>query len=237
MTTVPPPATAPAALPPLKLIAIGTSAGGVEALGVLLAALPADCPAAVVVVLHIPPDRASLLPSLYAARCPLPIKEVEDKEPVSAGTVYFAAPDYHMQIEPDRTFSLSLDAPVNYSRPSIDVTLESAAYAYGREMLGIILTGASADGAAGLAAVRARGGLAWVQDPAQALASTMPAAALALAGADLVTGLDGIAAGLALCRARPGRGVQGSGNNSGTGGSVRAGSTRPPQNNETKTTP
>ncbi|HEV7816097.1 MAG TPA: chemotaxis protein CheB, partial [Janthinobacterium sp.] len=83
----------------VRLVTIGASAGGVEALSVLLSALPAGCRAAVAVVLHLPPGHASLLPKLYAGRCALPIKEVEDKEPVQAGTVYFAAPDYHMQVE------------------------------------------------------------------------------------------------------------------------------------------
>lgn len=181
----------------IELIVIGASAGGVEALGLLLQHLPAACRAAVAVVLHLPPDRHSLLPSLYAQRCRVPVKEVEDKEAVVSGTVYFAAPDYHMQLEPNRSFSLSVDGPVNYSRPSIDVTMESAAYAYGERMLGIILTGASADGAAGLAVVRQQGGLAWVQDPAEAMVATMPAAALALAGADRVLSLEQMAAELA----------------------------------------
>lgn len=181
----------------VKLIAIGASAGGVEALGILLAALPADCRAALAVVLHLAPGRSSRLPALYAGRCALPIKEVEDKEPILAGTVYFAAPDYHMQVEPDRSFSLSQDEAVYFSRPAIDIAFESAAYAYQDEMLAIVLTGASADGAAGLLAVRQQGGLAWVQDPAQALVATMPAAALALAGADRVASIAGIAAGLA----------------------------------------
>lgn len=187
----------------VELVAIGTSSGGVEALGVLLAALPATCRAAVLVVLHLPPDRSSQLPALYAARCPLPIKEVEDKEPVSAGTVYFAAPDYHMLVEPERRFALSMDQAVHYSRPSIDVALESAALAYRSAMLGIILTGASADGAAGLAAVRQQGGLAWVQDPLQAQAATMPTAALALAGADRIGSVAELAAALATLVAAP----------------------------------
>lgn len=181
----------------IRLVVVGASAGGVEALDVVLRALPARGRAALVVVLHMPPDRSSLLPRLYAERCRWPIKEVEDKEPVLPGTVYFAAPDYHLQVEPGGSFSLSLDAPVHFSRPSIDVALESAALAYGADMLGIILTGASADGAAGLALVRQHGGLGWVQDPAQAMASVMPAAALALAGADRVLSLAQIGAGLA----------------------------------------
>ncbi|WP_394780278.1 chemotaxis protein CheB [Undibacterium sp.] len=180
----------------IQLIAIGASAGGVEALSILLQSLPQHCNYAVAIVLHMPPDRSSLLPELYQSRCALRIKEVEDKEPVQAGTVYFAAPNYHMLIEPDLTFSLSMDAPGNYSRPAIDFLMDSAAYAYRQNMLAIILTGASVDGAAGLKEVRARGGLAWVQDPKQAASPTMPAAAIALAGADRIMSLAEIAAAL-----------------------------------------
>ncbi len=186
-----------ARLAAVELVVIGASAGGVEALGVLLAALPAGCRAALLVVLHLPPDRSSRLPALYAARCALPLREVEDKEPVARGTVYFAAPDYHVLFESGGSFALSQDAAVNFSRPSIDVALESAALAYGAGALGVILSGASADGAAGLAALRAAGGLAWVLDPARAAYRAMPDAALRLAGADAVLGIEQIAAGLA----------------------------------------
>jgi len=188
------------AAPPkgLRLIAIGASAGGVEALGLLLCALPATCRASVVVVLHLAPGRSSRLPQLYAERCLLPIREAQDKEPLQPGVVYFAAPDYHLQIEPDRSFSLSLEAPVYFSRPSIDVLLETAASAYRREMLAIILTGASADGAEGLAQVRKLGGAAWVQEPRGAISPTMPEAALRRAGADRVLALPQLAASLAL---------------------------------------
>lgn len=190
--------TAPPRTPPaIGLVAIGASAGGVQALGGLLSALPADFPAAVAIVLHIPPDHASLLAELYETRCALPIKEVEDKETIMPGTVYFAAPDYHMLIEPDRSFSLSCDEPVNFSRPSIDLLLESAACAYGSRVLGIILTGASGDGAQGLASLRRQGGMAWIQDPDEAYAKTMPSAALALAGADRVLRLDEMRTSLA----------------------------------------
>lgn len=193
------PSTETAAPPKgLRLIAIGASAGGVEALGLLLCALPATCRASVVVVLHLAPGRSSRLPQLYAQRCLLPIREAQDKEPLQPGVVYFAAPDYHLQIEPDRSFSLSLEAPVYFSRPSIDVLLETAASAYRREMLAIILTGASADGAEGLAQVRKLGGAAWVQEPSGAISSTMPEAALRRAGADRVLALPQLAASLAL---------------------------------------
>jgi two-component system chemotaxis response regulator CheB len=174
------------AAPPIALVAIGASAGGVEAIGTLLRALPADFPAAVAIVLHIPPDSASLLATLYAPRCALRVKEVDDKEPLLPGRVYFAAPDYHMLVEPDRSLSLSQDDAVNFSRPSIDLLLESAAIAYGPQMLGIVLTGGSPDGSAGLRCVRAQGGMAWVQDPAEAAAPAMPASAIARAGADRI---------------------------------------------------
>ncbi|WP_219114859.1 chemotaxis protein CheB [Janthinobacterium sp. UMAB-56] len=182
----------------LRLIAIGASAGGVEALGIVLRALPANCRASVVVVLHLAPGRSSQLPQLYAQRCQLPLREAQDKEPLQAGVVYFAPPDYHLQVEPDGCFSLSQEAPVYFSRPSIDVLLETAAYAYRRAMLAIILTGASADGAAGLARVRQLGGSAWVQDPQGASCGIMPAAALKRAGADRVLNLPQMAASLAL---------------------------------------
>lgn len=182
----------------IELVAIGASAGGVEALGILLAALPPDFPAAVAIVLHLPPERASMLALLFDARCALPVKEVEDKEPVMPGNVYFAAPDYHMLIEPDHTFALSRDPPVHFSRPAIDPLLESAALAYRDKVLGIVLTGSSVDGADGLRQVREMGGRAWVQDPREARADTMPAAALKIAGADRILTLAEMARAMSL---------------------------------------
>lgn len=178
-------------------VVIGASAGGVEALGVLLGALPADFPAAILAVLHLPPDRVTVLPSLLNRRCALAVKEAEDKEPVQAGTVYLAPPDYHLLVEPDATLSLSRDEPVHYSRPSIDLLFESAAMTWRTRLLAILLTGASSDGAEGLREVREAGGAAWVQDPRAAFAPAMPAAALALCGADAVLDLPEIAARLA----------------------------------------
>lgn len=178
-------------------VLIGTSAGGVEALGTLLAALPSSFPAAILVVLHLPPDRATLLPRLLGRRCARPVKEAEDKELVEPGTVYLAPPDYHLLVEPDRTLSLSREEPVHYSRPAIDLLFESGAMTWRDRVLGIVLTGASSDGAEGLREVRANGGVAWVQDPQDAAAPAMPAAALALAGADDVLPLAHIAERLA----------------------------------------
>lgn len=194
-------------LPPFpasaQLVCVGASAGGVEALGVLLAGLPQGCQVAVAVVLHIPPRHTSRLAEVFQPRCKLPVKEVEDKEPILAGCVYIAAPAYHMLVEPDRTFALSCDDPVNHSRPSIDLLFESAACAYGKQALGIILTGASADGALGLTTIRELGGTAWVQDPNDARVPAMPAAALAHAGADHVLTVRNMAQVLARLPSRP----------------------------------
>ncbi|HZW20824.1 chemotaxis protein CheB [Noviherbaspirillum sp.] len=181
----------------IDAVVIGASAGGVEALLHVLGALPADFQAAVLVVMHLAPDRPSIMPRLLAQRCAMSVKEADDKEEIRAGTVYLAVPDYHLLVEPEKRLALSRDEPVHYSRPSIDVLFESAAYAYCSRLLAIVLTGASNDGADGLRAVRAAGGAAWVQDPSEATVDIMPAAALAQAGADRVLTLSEIAAGLA----------------------------------------
>jgi two-component system chemotaxis response regulator CheB len=182
---------------------VGASAGAVEALSALLPALPAGYPLPVMVVVHLPPDRASILADLFRSRCRVPVKEAEDKEPVAAGTVYFAPPDYHLLVEPDRRLSLSGEEPVLFSRPAVDVLFESAADAYGAALVGVVLTGASSDGALGLRAVRAAGGAALVQDPAGAYAAAMPRAALAACPAAAVMTLDQIAARLARLGGTP----------------------------------
>ena len=111
-------------------VVIGASAGGVEAISTLLAALPAKFGLAVLVVIHLPPTSNGLLVSVLTPRCALPVVEAADKAPIERGTVYLAPPGYHLLVEPDRTFALSVDEPVNFSRPSIDVLFESAAFAY-----------------------------------------------------------------------------------------------------------
>ena len=184
----------------IEAIVIGASAGGVDALAILFEALPEGFKPSILVVVHIPPDRPSLLADLYRARTRLPVREALDKEPIEPGTIYFAPPDYHLQVEPDRHLSLSGDPPVAFSRPSIDVLFESAAHAYRDRLLGIVLTGANSDGAQGLAGIRAAGGHAWVQQPQDAAADAMPAAALASAGADLVLPIRDMAERLAQLR-------------------------------------
>jgi two-component system chemotaxis response regulator CheB len=180
-----------------EAVVIGASAGGVEAVGALLAALPRSFGAAVVVVIHVPPANDNLLVRVLAPRCGLPVREAADKESAEGGTVYVAPAGYHLLIEPERTFALSLDEPVHYSRPSLDVLFESAAHAYRDGMLGIVLTGANADGAEGLRIVRELGGTAWVQEPDTAYARAMPAAALQCAGADRIDTVDRLAQALA----------------------------------------
>ena len=163
---------------PVRAIVIGASAGGVEAIGTLLSALPAALQVPVFIVLHLPRERPSLLAPIFQLKCALPVREASDKEPVAPGTVYLAPPDYHLLIDEGPLTALSADDPVHYSRPAIDVLFESAADVYRAGLLGLVLTGGNQDGAAGLAAVIAAGGQGVVQRPESAQVPYMPAAAL-----------------------------------------------------------
>jgi two-component system chemotaxis response regulator CheB len=178
----------------IDAVVIGASAGGVEALGVLLPRLPANYRPAVICILHVPSDRESRLAELFAERLPLPVKEAADKEPIAPGTVYFAGSGYHLSVERDFTFSLSCEPPVHFARPSIDVLMESGAEAYGPGLAGILLTGANHDGAAGMAAIHANGGLTVVQDPDDAQVDTMPRSAIDRFSPHLILPLSGIGA-------------------------------------------
>lgn len=157
---------------------IGASWGGLEAVGDVLAELPEGFPAPVLVVQHRSPESGELLAELLAARTCLEVSEARDKQPLQDGTVRVAPAGYHTLVERGH-LALSTDAPVNASRPSLDVALGSAAVAYGPRAVGVVMTGANADGAAGLAAVRRHGGIAIVQDPDGAARPEMPRAALA----------------------------------------------------------
>lgn len=183
--------------PAPRVVVIGGSAGGVEALLRLVAALPERPLPAYVVVLHQPAGHRSLLAEVLQAHARCPVQEACDKQPMTPGTVHVAPPDYHLLIERDGRLALSVDEPVHFSRPSIDLLFESAAWACGADTLGVVLTGANEDGAAGLAAIRRAGGRAWVQRPSNAAVDAMPRAALQVAGADRVMGLGAIAARLA----------------------------------------
>jgi two-component system chemotaxis response regulator CheB len=163
--------------PAVEALVIGGSAGSVGVLSELLPGLPLDFPP-VLIVVHVLATSPNPLGALFAPRCALRVADVEPGEPIERGALYFAPADYHLLIEPDRRCALSIEPPVHFSRPAIDVLFESAADVYGPALAGVILTGASSDGACGLRAVHARGGRAFVQDPATAAASIMPAAAL-----------------------------------------------------------
>jgi two-component system chemotaxis response regulator CheB len=167
-----------AGLEEVEGIVIGASAGAVSALSHLLPSLPAQYPLPVIVVVHVPQAGGNLA-ELFRAKCRVTVKEAEDKEPIVAGTVYFAPAGYHVLVEKSLSLSLSSEEPVRFSRPSIDVLFESAADAYGSALLAIVLTGANEDGAQGVRAVCEAGGAVIVQAPESAEARVMPDGALA----------------------------------------------------------
>ena len=185
-----------------EAIVIGASAGALEALSSLLPGLPADYRLPILVVVHLPPDKTSLLAELLRVRCAIRVREAEDKEPIEPGVAYFAPPDYHLLVEQDKRLSLSDDEPVLFSRPSIDVLFESAADAYGDGLIGVVLTGANSDGANGLKAVVEAGGVAVVQSPGSAYAVVMPEAAIAACPEARVLPVNEIAAYLREVGAR-----------------------------------
>jgi two-component system, chemotaxis family, protein-glutamate methylesterase/glutaminase len=179
----------------LRAIVVGGSAGGIEAVRAIVAALPQPLLMPVLVVLHIAPGSRVDWPALF--RCSsAPVLEAEDKDMAEPGKVYVAPPDYHLLVDVDGRLSLSDDERVHYARPSIDVLFESAAWSFGAAVLGIVLSGANADGAAGLAAIRARGGPCWVQAPETAVAVAMPRAAIAAVQDALVLSLEEMAEAL-----------------------------------------
>lgn len=190
--SITPPVLPPQPLHPVRAVVIGASAGGVEALLTLLTGLPGHFRLPIVAVLHLPPDRESRLAEIFQQRLPMAVREACDKEPITPGTVYFAGSGYHLLVETDHSFSLSCEAPVHYSRPSIDVLMESAADAWGAALAGILLTGANYDGAAGLAKIRQQGGITVVQDPAEAQVATMPEAAIRKLQPSFILPLAGI---------------------------------------------
>ncbi len=170
----------------IDAVVIGASAGGIDALMTLLMGLPASWRLPIVTVLHLPEGRESRLAEVFAPRLTIPVREAEDKRPLAPGTLHFAPPGYHLSIERDRSFSLSCEPPVLFSRPSIDVLMSSAADAYASALAGLLLTGANEDGARGMANIHAQGGFTAVQDPAEAHVPTMPRAALASHTPDVV---------------------------------------------------
>jgi two-component system chemotaxis response regulator CheB len=166
------------ATPKFEAVVIGASSGALDALSALLPELPPNYALPIIIVVHLPSDNKGTLISLLRNKCKIDIKEAEDKELIRTGTAYFAPPNYHLLIEQDKHLSLSVEEPVLCSRPSINVLFETAAEAYRKKLLGIILTGASSDGANGLRAVINSGGTAIIQDPDTAYTAIMPQAAI-----------------------------------------------------------
>ena len=175
-----------------RVVVVGTSAGGLRALERVLRALPQELAAPIVAVQHRSREDTDAYPAVVGARTALVVCEAEDGEPLLAGHVYVGPADYHVLVEPGR-IALSTDEPVRFSRPSIDVLFESAADAYGPEVLAVLLTGAGSDGAQGLRRVKEAGGVAIVQDPHTAESPAMPAAGIAGAPVDRVLPLGAIA--------------------------------------------
>lgn len=169
-----------------KVIVMGVSAGALTVLEVILPMFPAAYPIPVVVAQHLHPHQENLLMTEYNRHCSLLVKEAQEKEPIQAGTIYFAPPNYHLLINDDRTFALSVDAKVHFSRPAIDVLFESAVDTYGAQVIGVVLTGANQDGAAGLRCIKEAGGITVVQDPETAVSAIMPRAAIAATQVDYI---------------------------------------------------
>ncbi|MDJ0624547.1 MAG: chemotaxis protein CheB [Desulfocapsaceae bacterium] len=175
-----------------QAVVIGVSAGGIAALEKILPVLPEDFGLALLVVQHISADGGNYLVEHFSASCALEVVEAADKERIQQGTVYFAPPNYHLLVERAKTTALTVDAKVNYARPSADVLFETAAEAYCDALIGIVLTGANNDGAAGLARIKQLGGLTIVQSPKSAEATVMPMAALKALTVDHVLDLEEI---------------------------------------------
>jgi len=175
------------------MVVIGASSGGLDVLIRVLQLLPEQYRIPTVAVLHQRANRSSGVPEMLAKYTHMKVVEPEDKQKIEAGCFYVAPPNYHLLIENDGVFSLSLDAPMNYCRPSIDMAFQSAADAYRDKLVACILTGANSDGASGARYVKERGGYVLVQDPTQATVDSMPRAAIAATQVDEVLDVNAMA--------------------------------------------
>lgn len=178
-----------------RVAVVGASWGGMHAVARLLECLDADNRLAVAVAQHRSADADGTLLRHLGQHSRLPVVEVDDKEPIEPGHVYLAPPDYHLFVEPG-SFALSTEGAVRFSRPSIDALFESAADAYGEDVVAVVLTGANDDGCRGVVAVRQAGGMTMAQDPATAERPEMPQGAIGSGAVDLVLPIEGIAAEL-----------------------------------------
>lgn len=177
----------------IEAVVMGVSAGGLSALGALLPKLPLDFKPSVVVVQHRQATADDYLVTYLKQHCEMRVESVEDKKPMQDSTIYIAPANYHLLIEAHRTFALTVDEPVNYARPSVDVLFDSAAQTFGDRLIGVVMTGANHDGSLGLRQIQQNGGLTIVQDPLDAEADAMPRAALQKCTADYILPLNEIA--------------------------------------------
>jgi len=175
-----------------EAIVIGVSSGGLNAMKTMFSFLPENFSIPVIIVQHVSPLSENLWIQLLNKKSLLEIKEADEKEKIETGKVYIAPPNYHLMIERDKTFSLTIDERVNYARPSIDVLFESAADAYLNKLIGVVLTGSNNDGAKGLKRIKESGGLTIVQDPDTAESFYMPASAIAASIPDFILPLEEI---------------------------------------------
>ncbi len=187
-----------------EIVVVGASTGGLKALQVLLSGLPAEFSLSMVIVQHRGKAMDTGLCEFLARSSRLPVTEPEDKEPLLPGRAYLAPRDYHLLVQ-SGSFALSTESPVGFARPSIDVLFESAADEYQEGAIGVILTGANHDGARGLAAIKAQGGLTLVEDPVTAVCREMPDAAINLTRVDWILPLQEMAAGLYRLSINPGQ--------------------------------
>jgi len=175
-----------------KVIVIGVSTGGLKAIKAILSVLPSEFALSIIIVMHRHKETDGYLERSLDDACKMHVKQADEKEEIKAGIVYVAPPNYHLLIEDNYTFSISVEGPVNYARPSVDVVFESAAEVYREGLIGIILTGANKDGSLGLKKIKEAGGLAIVQTPETSEAAEMPMAAIAAVDPDYVLPLDEI---------------------------------------------
>jgi len=175
-----------------EAIVIGISSGGLNAMKIMFSLLPENFKTPVIIVQHISPHSENQWIQFLNDKSNLPLKEADEKEKIEQGIVYIAPPNYHLLIERDKTFSLTVDERVSFARPSIDVLFESAAEAYTSKLIGVVLTGSNSDGTNGIRRIQECGGLTVVQNPQTAESSYMPASAIAAIKPDYVLSLEEI---------------------------------------------
>ena len=175
-----------------EAIVIGVSSGGMNALKIISSTLPAHFNLPIIIVQHLSAHSDSHWIKLLNEKSHLNVKEADEKEKIEKGNIYIAPPNYHLLIEKDKTFSLTIDERVNFARPSIDVLFESAAEAYKNKLIGIVLTGSNSDGTKGIKRIKDCGGLAIIQDPNTADSEYMPKSAIAAIEPDYIVSLEEI---------------------------------------------